>query len=86
VHNLGFIFHPSYQGYGYANESCRAAMKYVFGELATQKILTGTHPDNTPSVALLKKLGLEEISPGEFAISREAWVAAEMTNQEHKRE
>jgi RimJ/RimL family protein N-acetyltransferase len=76
VHNLGYIFHPDYHGQGYAMEGCQAAMDYVFGQLAADGILTGTHPANEPSVTLLEKLGLKEIEQGEFAISREEWLAA----------
>jgi RimJ/RimL family protein N-acetyltransferase len=75
VHNLGYVFHPGYHGHGYAAEGCRAAMEYVFGQLAADGILTGTHPDNASSVRLLKKLGLGEIGRGEFAISKEEWLA-----------
>jgi RimJ/RimL family protein N-acetyltransferase len=75
VHNLGYVFHPGYHGHGYATEGCRAAMEYVFGQLAADGILTGTHPDNAPSVRLLKKLGLKEINRGEFATSKEEWLA-----------
>jgi RimJ/RimL family protein N-acetyltransferase len=75
VYNLGYVFHPGYHGHGYATEGCRAAMAYVFDQLAADGILTGTHPDNEPSVRLLKKLGLSEINRGEFAISREEWLA-----------
>jgi RimJ/RimL family protein N-acetyltransferase len=77
VHNLGYIFHPEYQGQGYGTESCRAAIDHLFGEIGADRILTGTHPDNQPSVWLLKKLGLKEIAPGEFAISRAEWFAQE---------
>lgn len=75
VHNLGYVFHPGYHGHGYATEGCRAAMGYLFGTLAADGILTGTHPDNEPSVALLKKLGLKAIGDGEYALSREEWLA-----------
>jgi RimJ/RimL family protein N-acetyltransferase len=75
VHNLGYVFHPGYHGHGYAAESCQAAMEYVFGQLAADGILTGTHPDNEPSIRLLKKLGLSKVSEGEFAISKEEWLA-----------
>jgi RimJ/RimL family protein N-acetyltransferase len=34
-----------------------------------------THPANERSVRLLKKLGLKEIDRGDFAISREEWLA-----------
>jgi RimJ/RimL family protein N-acetyltransferase len=75
VHNLGYVFHPDYSGKGYATQGCRAAMGYLFEELAADGILTGTHPDNEPSVRLLKRLGLRETRDGEFTISREEWLA-----------
>jgi len=75
IYNLGYVFHPGYHGQGYATESCRAAMAYLFGPLAADGILTGTRPENVDSVKLLKKLGLKEIRPGEFALSKEEWLA-----------
>jgi len=75
VHNLGYVFHPGYQGQGYATESCRVAMDYVYGKLGAEGILTGTHPDNRASVALLMRLGLKDIGEGEFALSRDEWLA-----------
>jgi RimJ/RimL family protein N-acetyltransferase len=75
VHNLGYVFHPGYQGKGYATEACRAGMDYVFAQLKADRILTGTHPDNESSVRLLRRLGLSEIGGGEWAISREEWLA-----------
>lgn len=75
VHGLGYVFHPDYRGQWYATEGCREAMDYVFGQLAADRILTGTHPDDRASVALLKRLGLKEIARGEFASSRSEWLA-----------
>jgi len=77
VHNFGFIFHPQYHGQGYAAESCQAAIKYVFEDLAADGILTGTHPTNKPSVRLLNNLGMKEVTPGEFSISRGYWLTKE---------
>ncbi|MHB1293790.1 MAG: GNAT family N-acetyltransferase [Anaerolineae bacterium] len=76
VHNLGYVFHPAYQGHGYALEGCRAAMAYVFDQLRAVAILTGTHPANEASVRLLTKLGLRRINEGEFTLSREEWQAS----------
>ena len=73
VHNLGYVFHPGYHGQGYATEACRAAMAHVFGPLAAERILTGTHPENAESIRLLNRLGLKEVARGEFAISKEEW-------------
>jgi len=77
VHNLGYVFHPGHHGQGYATEACQAAMDYLFGEREADGILTGTHPDNEPSVRLLRRLGLKEVARGEFALSREDWSARE---------
>lgn len=77
VHNLGYIFHPAYQGQGYATEGCRAVMRYLFNQLAATAIHTGTHPANGASVRLLTKLGLQRINPGEFVLSRAEWQALE---------
>lgn len=77
VYNLGYVFHPGYAGQGYATESCRAAMGYLFDELGAEGILTGTHPDNKPSVALLKRLGLHAVGDGEWALSRAEWISVE---------
>lgn len=56
-YDLGYCFHSTYQGKGYAFESCSAVM----GELArTRQIKTftaGTALKNTPSCKLLRKLG-----------------------------
>jgi ribosomal-protein-alanine N-acetyltransferase len=87
VHNLGYVFHPGYYGQGYATEACRAAMAYLFDELAVDGILTGTHPDNGPSVRLLERLGLKQVARGEYAISRGEWSAlgVESRGQEERR-
>jgi [ribosomal protein S5]-alanine N-acetyltransferase len=75
AHNLGYIFHPDYHGQGYALEGCRKVMQYVFEKLSADRIRTGTHSSNKPSVRLLKKLGLRETAPGEFTISVKEWQA-----------
>jgi RimJ/RimL family protein N-acetyltransferase len=74
LHNLGYVFHPGYSGQGYATEGCSAAMGYIFGPLAAEGIVTGTRPENTPSVALLKRLGLRATDNCEWVMSREEWL------------
>ena len=58
MHGLGYVFHPDHHGQGYATEVCRAGLEQVFGPWEGDRIETGTHPDNKPSVRLLTKLGL----------------------------
>ncbi|TFG72974.1 MAG: N-acetyltransferase, partial [Anaerolineales bacterium] len=71
----GYIFNPEYSGQGYATESCEACMDYVFGGLQVVRIVTGTHPDNEPSVRLLKRLKLKAVDNGEWTMTREEWLA-----------
>ena len=75
IHNLGYVFHPHYWGQGYAAEGCRAAMAYMFEERGINAFLTGTRLENTPSVRLLERLGLEHLGQGEFRMTREEWQA-----------
>ena len=81
IYNLGYVFHPGYAGQGYATESCREAMGYLFDELGIEGILTGTHPDNKPSIALLKRLGLREIGGGEWTLSKAEWIGLERARE-----
>ena len=81
VHNLGYVFHPGYSGQGYATEGCRAVMAYLFEQLGIAAILTGTRPENTPSVQLLERLGIQPIGQGEYRISKEEWLAQQQARQ-----
>ncbi|MBN2393277.1 MAG: GNAT family N-acetyltransferase [Anaerolineae bacterium] len=74
-HGFGYVFHPDYHNQGYATEACQAGISQIFGPWKAERICTGTHPNNTPSVRLLRKLGFREVGEGEFAISREEWLA-----------
>ncbi len=75
VRNLGYIFHPSHQGNGYAQEGCRAVMAHVFNRLGAVMIHTGTNPQNEASVRLLNRLGFNRVDEGEFTLTREEWQA-----------
>ena len=81
VHNLGYVFHPGYQGHGYATEGCRAVMDFVFSQLGAAAILTGTKLENVSSVRLLERLGLKGNGQGEFFISKEEWLALGQPSQ-----
>jgi len=79
-HGLGYVFHPDYYGKGYATEACQAGMAHIFGPWEADRITTGTHPDNKPSVGLLTKLGLKPVEEGEYVITREEWLAHQETD------
>jgi ribosomal-protein-alanine N-acetyltransferase len=61
VHGLGYVFHPTYHGQGYATEACRAAIDHLFGELEADRVESNTAAVNEPSCRLLRRLGMVEV-------------------------
>ncbi len=51
-----------YWGQGYAGEACRALIEYAFGGLRLRRIVTVTHKDNSKSMALLRRLGMNIVA------------------------
>ncbi|AWF83519.1 GNAT family N-acetyltransferase [Microbulbifer sp. A4B17] len=70
--DIGFALLPDFRGLGFALESAQAVMEYAKNELGLQRILAITQPENTPSIRLLEKLGLNRESnvvlPGETEV------------------
>lgn len=56
--DIGFAFLPAFSGKGYGFEIARATMEYAKSDLGLATILAITTPDNTPSINLLKKIGM----------------------------
>lgn len=56
-YDLGYCFHSTYQGKGYALESCLEMIKYVEHNHKVKSFTAGTALKNTPSCNILKKLG-----------------------------
>lgn len=56
-YDLGYCFHSSYQGNGYAYESVKALIDYFTKEYHVTKFTAGTALENKPSCNLLRKLG-----------------------------
>ena len=57
-YELGYCFHSDFQGKGYAFESLLAVIDYL-KTLEIRKVIVGTALENTPSVALLSRLGFQ---------------------------
>jgi len=64
--DLGFCFLPEYFGKGYAYESANAAMLVAREIFHIETICAITLANNTASIKLLEKLGLQFISPISF--------------------
>lgn len=58
--DIGFAFLHRYRGRGFGHEAGAATIAYGRTVLGMARILGVTLPDNTASIALLKKLGLRE--------------------------
>ena len=57
--DIGFAFLPEFTGQGYAYEAAKATMQYGEDQLKLERIVAITIPQNSRSINLLKKLGLE---------------------------
>ena len=68
---LGYLFLPSYWGYGYATESTRALLdefkRYISraDPAAAVEFAAHVHVDNLPSIRVLEKLGFQEVARSE---------------------
>ena len=58
---LGYLFLPQAQGYGYAAEACAAALSWFAGELPGEPVVLFTQTANARSMRLAAKLGFTEI-------------------------
>ena len=79
-----WALHPDAWKQGYATEMARAALDYGFGELGLELIFAMTKPDNGPSQAVMRRLGMayrKNVTYRGFDmvwldISREKWTVA----------
>lgn len=57
--DIGFAFLPNYNGQGYAFEAASATMNYAINDLELKRIVAITLKENTSSIKLLEKIGLQ---------------------------
>jgi RimJ/RimL family protein N-acetyltransferase len=57
---LGYELHPDHWGHGYATEACRAVLRLAFDELGLHRMTARIDALNTPSAAVLRKLGMRQ--------------------------
>lgn len=57
---IGWRLHPRYWGQGYATEAGRRSLAFAFTELALAEVLAMTAVTNVRSVAVMKRLGLND--------------------------
>jgi RimJ/RimL family protein N-acetyltransferase len=86
---IGWSFHPDFQGKGYASEAANAVLDLAFRVIRLHRVVAELDPRNDASVALCKRLGMREeaffvkdllfrgewADTGMYAILREEWDA-----------
>ncbi|MCP4538058.1 MAG: GNAT family N-acetyltransferase [Chloroflexi bacterium] len=84
---IGFVFHPDYQGQGYATEATREVLSFGFKEFGFHRIFGRCDARNVASAKLMERLGMRreahfihnEIFKGEwsdelvYAILQDEW-------------
>lgn len=63
--DMGYCFHSSVHGRGYAFESCSALMEMLASALGRVRFTAGTALNNAPSVRLLQRLGFRKTGENE---------------------
>lgn len=72
---FGITLAPFAQGQGYAREALEALFHGLFGSLDVHRVYASVDPRNTPSMALLKALGMrQEAHFRESLLFRGEWV------------
>lgn len=57
---LGYTFAPAYGGRGLATEAVRALLEHAFKERGLHRVYGTTDPRNTPSIKLMKRVGMRQ--------------------------
>jgi RimJ/RimL family protein N-acetyltransferase len=55
---IGYVFHPSYAGQGYATEACRELLRICYEDLGVRRVIAQCFADNTASWRLMERLGM----------------------------
>lgn len=57
---IGFVFHPDYQGMGYASEAALVTLRLGFEELGLHRIVGRCEAANAASARLMMRLGMRQ--------------------------
>ena len=57
--NIGVMFHPKYYGQGYAYNSLKMTLKYIFNKMNIHRVYLYVGIDNFPAIKLDEKLGFK---------------------------
>jgi RimJ/RimL family protein N-acetyltransferase len=73
--NLGYAVHNTVYGRGIASEAAAAAIVWAFRSLSLHRLEAVISPDNSASLGVARKLGLEyECVRKDFELENKQWV------------
>jgi len=58
IYEIGWVFHPRYQGQGYATEAAAAWLAHGFTALGLPRVISVTDVPNARSIAVMRRLGM----------------------------
>jgi len=80
VAEIGYGMLEPFQRRGYASESVRLLLAWIFGHGEVREVVAHTLPELTPSIGVLEKTGFTFVGPGEeegtirYRLPRERWT------------
>jgi RimJ/RimL family protein N-acetyltransferase len=74
---IGYVFHPDVRGQGLATEAARVLVDLAFDQFDAHRVSATLDARNTPSAALLERLGLRR----EAHLVQNEWVKGEWTDE-----
>ncbi|MDI1459447.1 GNAT family N-acetyltransferase [Catellatospora sp. KI3] len=74
---IAWHLHPDSWGHGYATEAARVLLEYAFAQLALPEVHAIAKPDNAPSLAVMRRLGMTRLGRTSrwYAMPAEHYVA-----------
>jgi [ribosomal protein S5]-alanine N-acetyltransferase len=70
TYELGWVFHPTYQGKGYATEAAKALLQYGFQDFHPHRMIATCQPENPASYRVMEKIGMHREGHFRKCISR----------------
>lgn len=70
---IGYSVLPAYRGHGFASEAVRALVDWALAQQDVRRITAECSVDNTASLRILEKLGMQRLETGDGLLTWELW-------------